>query len=148
MNDGIDFPNDATHHSVLNASNIRRRPIMLKSDLGKHYEDGEIIIQQGETGDSLYVILEGQVEVILLQEAGARRLAVLGEGDFFGEMEIFDASSARSASIRALGPARILTVDKKTLLKRLQEDPSLALHFLQSLSDRLRRSNRQELLSN
>jgi CRP/FNR family cyclic AMP-dependent transcriptional regulator len=117
---------------------------MISNDLGKRYEDGEIIIRQGETGDSLYVILEGQVEVIVLQESGVRRLSVLGEGEFFGEMEIFDAS-ARSATIRAMGPAQILTVDKKTLLLRLQEDPALALHFLQSLSGRLRRRGEGEL---
>ena len=79
---------------------------MLKNDLGKRFENGEIIIRQGETGDSLSVILEGRVEVILGQENCDRRLAVLGEGDFFGEMEIFDASSARSASIRAMSPSK------------------------------------------
>lgn len=117
---------------------------MNKIDLGKLYKGGEIIVRQGETGDSLYVILEGQVEVILLHDTGARTLAVLGEGDFFGEMEIFDAS-ARSATIRALGSTRILTVDKRTLLERIQEDPSLALHFLQTLSQRLRESGRNSL---
>lgn len=106
-------------------------------DLGRPFEDGEPIIRQGETGDNLYVILEGHVEVIHFQDTGPRRLAVLAEGDFFGEMEIFD-DSARNATVQALGQARILTVDKKTLLNRLQEDPSLALHFLQSLSSRMR----------
>jgi CRP/FNR family cyclic AMP-dependent transcriptional regulator len=110
---------------------------MPKSDLGKVYEDGEIIIRQGEMGDSLYVILEGQVEVLLFQEMDTKRLAVLDEGDFFGEMGIFD-DSARSATVRAIGRTRVLTVDKKTLLHRLQEDPSLALHFLQTLSSRLK----------
>ncbi|KPK05352.1 MAG: hypothetical protein AMJ56_16045 [Anaerolineae bacterium SG8_19] len=110
---------------------------MPKSDLGKVYEDGEIIIRQGEMSDSLYVILEGQVEVILFQEMDMKHLTILDEGDFFGEMGIFDAS-ARSATVRAIGRARVLTVDKKTLLHRLQEDPSLALHFLQTLSNRLK----------
>lgn len=113
---------------------------MIKGELGKIYEDGESIVRQGETNDDLYVILQGQVEVVLGQETRLRRLAVLGEGDFFGEMEIFDAS-ARNATVRALGQSRILTVDKKTLLKRLQEDPSLSLHFLQTLSSRLRNSS-------
>ena len=110
---------------------------MFKSDLGRDYRDGEVIIHQGDTDDNLYVVLEGQVEVILSQGSNTKYLAVLGEGDFFGEMEIFE-TSARRATIRAKGHARILTVDKKTLLRRLQEDPSLALHFLQTLSSRVR----------
>lgn len=117
---------------------------MNKGELGKLYADGEIIVRQGEPGDSMYIILAGQVEVILQHRTGVRVLAILGEGDFFGEMEIFDAS-ARSATIRAIGPTQILTVDKRTLLQRIQEDPSLALHFLQTLSHRLRESGRNGL---
>lgn len=119
---------------------------MLKNDMGRVYRDGEVIVRQGDRGGSLYVILEGQVEVVLNQMATTRHLAVLGEGDFFGEMEIFDAT-VRSATVRAKGEARILTVDKQTLLRRLQEDPSLAFHFLETMSSRLRQSNRQEVPS-
>lgn len=117
---------------------------MVKNDLGRVYKDGEVIVRQGESGDTMYVVLEGQVEVVLTQTTVTRQLAVLGEGDFFGEMEIFD-SSARSATVRAKGDARILTLDKNTLMRRLQEDPSLALHFLETMSTRLRRSNTQEM---
>ena len=116
---------------------------MFMNDLGKEYKDGEVIVRQGESGDSIFVILEGQVEVVLTHIETTRQLAVLGEGDFFGEMEIFDAST-RSATVRAKGDARILTVDKTTLMRRLQEDPTLAFHFLEILSTRLRRSNKQE----
>lgn len=119
---------------------------MVKSDMGRLYRDGEVIVHEGESGNSMYVILEGQVEVVLGQTTTTRQLAVLGEGDFFGEMEIFDAT-VRSATVRAKGEARILTVDKETLLRRMQEDPSLAFHFLETMSTRLRRTNRQQVSS-
>jgi CRP-like cAMP-binding protein len=106
-------------------------------DLGRIYQDGEVIIHQGEVGNCMYVIQAGQVEV-LQEKAGTEvRLAVRGEGDFFGEMAIFE-HEIRMATVRALGEARVLTVDKTTFLRRVHEDPSLAYHILQKMSNRIR----------
>ncbi len=103
---------------------------MSTRDLGKDYNDGEIIIRQGEAGDCMYEIQDGQVEV--LQERGDKevRLAVLKKGEFFGEMAIFERK-LRSATVRALGNVRVLTIDKRILLRRIAEDPSLALRILE-----------------
>jgi CRP-like cAMP-binding protein len=85
----------------------------------------------------MYVIQEGQVEVVLEQDGGEVRLALRGEGDFFGEMAIFERE-VRMATVRALGEARILRVNKKNLLRRIHEDPSLAYRLVQGLSARVR----------
>jgi flavin-dependent dehydrogenase len=106
--------------------------------LGKDYRDGEIIVRQGELGDCMYVIQEGHVEVLIESENHQVQLDILGKNEFFGEMAIFDRE-IRSATVRALGPARILTVDHKNLMRRIHEDPSLAYHLLQVMSDRVRR---------
>ena len=110
---------------------------MKTSDLGKIFNGGEVIIREGDAGDYMYEILDGQVEV--LQERGGEevRLAVLDKGDFFGEMAIFEREK-RSATVRALGQVRVLTVDKKILLRRISEDPSLALRILERMSHRIR----------
>ena len=105
--------------------------------LGKVYQDGEIIIHQGAQGDCIYVIQDGMVEVYVTITDQEIRLAELGEGDFFGEMAVFEGT-ARSTSVRALGQARVLTVDKRTLLSRIEEDPSLAFRFLEIMSTRIR----------
>ena len=105
--------------------------------LGKVYRDGEAIVHQGEAGDCMYVIQTGQVEAILEREGKEVRLAVLGERDVFGEMALFERE-ARSATVRALGDVRVLTVDKKTFLRRVHEDPSLAFSILQKMSYRIR----------
>ncbi len=105
--------------------------------LGKVYRDGEAIVHQGEAGDCMYVIQTGQVEAILEREGKEVRLAVLGERDVFGEMALFERE-ARSATVRALGNVRVLTVDKKTFLRRVHEDPSLAFSILQKMSYRIR----------
>jgi flavin-dependent dehydrogenase len=106
-------------------------------DLGKTYRDGELIVNEGESGECMYVIQEGKVEVLQKNEEAEVRLAVLGEGDFFGEMALFQRE-VRSASVRALGDVRVLTVDKKAFLKRICEDPSLALRIVETMSQRIR----------
>ena len=117
-------------------------PRRRSGELGKVFDDGEVIVRQGEIGDQMFVVQAGKVEVLL--EGGSReeRLSVLGNREFFGEMALFD-KEARSATVRALGEARVLTVDKRTLLKRLKEDPLLAFNLLQFMSTRVRDLNDQ-----
>jgi CRP/FNR family transcriptional regulator len=85
----------------------------------------------------MFVVQAGEVEVIREQAGREVRLAILKEGDFFGEMALFDRE-VRSATVRARGEARILTIDKKTFLSRVQEDPSLAFNILRTMSARIR----------
>ena len=110
---------------------------MATGALGKIYKPGEVIIRQGEVGDCMYVIQEGQVEVVAEEDGDEVRLAVRGEGDFIGEMSIFE-QEVRSATVRAIGEVRILTVDKKTFLRRIHQDPSLAYRIVQVMSSRIR----------
>ena len=110
--------------------------------LGKIYADGENIVKQGESGDCMYEILEGKVEVWDESSAQPLKLAVLKKGDFFGEMAIFERE-VRSASVRAKGEVRALTIDKKNLLRRISEDPSLAFRILENMSHRIRDVNRK-----
>ncbi|UCF79417.1 MAG: cyclic nucleotide-binding domain-containing protein [Candidatus Eiseniibacteriota bacterium] len=105
--------------------------------LGKVYDDGEVIVKHGDVGDSMYVIQEGEVEVLVEEGGKEVRLRVLGEGEFLGEMAIFERE-VRSATVRALGKARLLTVDRKNLLRRIHEDPSLAFRLLETMSRRIR----------
>jgi CRP-like cAMP-binding protein len=105
--------------------------------LGKVYRDGEVIVRQGESGDCMYVIQSGRAEVFQVKGGREIRLAVLGKEDVFGEMAIFEKET-RSATVRALGDARVLTIDKKTFLRRIHEDPSLAFRILQKMSHRIR----------
>lgn len=113
---------------------------MQQNELGATYVDGEEIVREGEVGRCMYVIQSGRVEVVRGDDGAVQQLAVLGEGDFFGEMALF-GEDERSATVRALGEARVLKVDKRTLLRRIQEDPLLALNLLEALSSRVRRLN-------
>ena len=105
--------------------------------LGKHYQDGEIIVRQGEAGDCMYVIQEGTVEVLTETDDHEVHLRDLGPGDFFGEMALFEKEH-RTATIRSKGPSRILTVDKRSFLSGIHDDPSLAIRLVQTMSHRIR----------
>ena len=65
-------------------------------------------------------------------------LATLNEGAIIGEMAVFE-KEPRSATVRAVGEVRALTVDKKNLLRRVSEDPTMAFRLIQNLSERVRR---------
>jgi len=110
---------------------------MSGSALGKTYTDGQFIVRQGEIGDCMFAVQEGRLEVLKAGKAGDVRVGVLEQGDIFGEMAIFE-HERRSATIRVLGEARVLTVDKKTFLRRVQEDPSLAFNLVRMMSKRIR----------
>jgi len=113
---------------------------MDSGELGRVYRDGEMIVRQGEVGNCMYVIQSGKAEVLRELEGNNVRLAVLGENDFFGEMAIFE-HEVRSATVRALGELRVLTVDKRTFLRRIQEDPTLTFRIVEHICNRLRKVN-------
>ncbi len=105
--------------------------------LGKVYRNGEIILREGEVGDCIYVIQSGRVEVLHERNGKAVQLVVLGEGDTFGEIALLERGT-RSATVRALGQVRVLTLDKRTILRRIHEDPSLVFRTMQGMARRIR----------
>jgi hypothetical protein len=105
--------------------------------MGKTYKDGEIIYRQGELGDCMYVIHEGQVDEFQRKGSQEFLLRTLDKGDFFGEMALFE-DDVRPSTMRASGKAIILTLEKKTLLHRIHEEPSLAFRLLHRMTLRIR----------
>jgi CRP/FNR family cyclic AMP-dependent transcriptional regulator len=110
---------------------------MTEGALGKNYANGELVVRQGEEGNCMYVVQAGTLEVLREEHDGSVRIAVMNAGDIFGEMSIFERE-VRSASVRALGEARVLSIDKKTFLRRIQEDPPLAFNLVKIMAHRIR----------
>lgn len=108
--------------------------------LGKLCEAGQIIFQEGDQGDALYVIQSGEVRVTKSTPAGEVDIATLGEGEIFGEMALFDRLP-RSATAVVEKEARILKVDKRKFFSSISRDPTLAFKILESMSRRTRRIN-------
>ena len=105
--------------------------------LGRVYHDGEVIVRQGDVGDALFVIQEGQLEILSERQGKELRIRIAGKDELVGEMAVFERE-VRSATVRALGEARVLTLDRKNFLRRINEDPSLAFRVVETMSRRVR----------
>jgi CRP-like cAMP-binding protein len=105
--------------------------------LGREYKAGEIIVQQGDAGNCMFVIQKGEVEALVESDGRQLRLRSMGRNEFFGEMALFE-KEVRTATIRAIRPTRVLTIDKKNFLGGVHEDPSLSFRILQMMSHRIR----------
>ena len=108
--------------------------------LGIDFKDGSIIFEQNAIAKEMYVILSGRVEVIKNRNGLITKLAILEEGDFFGEMSLFD-NKPRSATVKALGDVRLLEIGKDKLLKSIMADPALAFKMLEKMGSRIRRQD-------
>ena len=101
---------------------------------------GETVIKEGESGESMYLIISGEVSVI--KDAGETgreeiELARIGAGDYFGEMALFE-DAVRSATIRTAEESRFLILHKQEFTEIVREYPQIALHICKALSERLR----------
>jgi CRP-like cAMP-binding protein len=96
-------------------------------------EQGEEIFAEGEAGDALYLVLDGQVRV----HRGDRMIAELGERECFGEMAILDASP-RSATVTAVQDTNLLKISREDFQEIMSEKPEIALGIIRVLSQRLR----------
>ena len=94
---------------------------------------GTTIVRAGEPGDSLYVILDGEVSV---RRRGLRPLS-LGMGSFFGELALLDGGP-RTASVVASEPVVVFTLTRSRFLKLLNDEPAIAVAVLKELARRLR----------
>jgi len=111
---------------------------MEQGELGRTYSDNEVIFKEGEAGHAMYVIQSGKVLITKRTPSGEFTIATLQDGDIFGEMAIFDRLP-RSATARASGKARILSIDKKKLFASISRDPTLVFKLLDSMSHRIRK---------
>ena len=103
------------------------------------YPPGEIVIKEGETGETMYLIIKGEVSVIKGQEKGREiELDRIGAGDYFGEMALFE-DVVRSASIRTEKETHLLVLHKLEFSEIVREYPQIALQICKEFSGRLRR---------
>ena len=115
---------------------------MDEGKLGRVVEPGETLFRQGERGDTLFVIQEGRVEIVVEQDGLPFVIAERTAGECVGEMAVFERE-VRMATARAVERTRVITVDRKNLLQRIHDDPSLGYRLIQTLSQRLRQLSQE-----
>ena len=96
-------------------------------------EPGEFFTKEGKAGQESFIIVSGEAEVTLKGDS----IAMLGPGDFFGEMALLDPGQPRSATVRALTSMKLFVVDPRSL-SQLMDQPIVARRVVQGLIQRLR----------
>jgi len=126
-------------------SNIHGEGLKRIADISieKVFEAGDIVFNEGDIGDVLYIIKKGSVKIFKKLESGEEKtLAVLKEQQYFGEMAILD-DSTRSASARAAEDSILLSVDKENFREVVKEFPEIAFEIFKVFSQRLREANKE-----
>ena len=105
----------------------------------RRFDTGTVILQQGTSAVTLYLILDGQVRVTREPEDGGTSvsLATLGAGDVFGEMAVLDEET-RSSTITSLEPTRCALLPRWELIQELRRQPDLAIELLRIFARRIR----------
>lgn len=102
---------------------------------------GEVLFHEGEPGDRLYVIRSGKIKLGRRSNDGRENLlAVLGPGEMFGELSLFDPGP-RTATATVVADGAILELGHLELIAWLEANPTVAKHLLGALARRLRRTN-------
>lgn len=96
---------------------------------------GEVIFSEGDAGEQMYAVLEGEIEI----RKGGRVLETVGAGGVFGEMALIDREP-RSAAAVAKSDCRLAAVNQSRFMLLVQQTPFFALQMMQVLSERLRRN--------
>jgi CRP/FNR family transcriptional regulator, cyclic AMP receptor protein len=97
---------------------------------------GEVVINEGETGNEFFVIMDGQAQV----RRGGKKVATLGPGQFFGDLAVLD-KAPRNATVTAETPMALLVLGQREFSALIEEVPGFAHKLLAGLAHRLREAD-------
>ncbi|MDX1632731.1 MAG: cyclic nucleotide-binding domain-containing protein [Thermoanaerobaculia bacterium] len=106
----------------------------------EEYAEGEFLFEEDDLGTEMYILHEGQVEILQDLEGEEKVLAVLEKGDFFGEMALLE-DLPRTASARAVSDVKVIKIDGATFDQMLRSKPEIAVRIMRKLSRRLRQTD-------
>lgn len=108
----------------------------------KTMKAGEVLFRKGEPGSAMYVIEEGEIEIILPVDPPVNevQLSILKEGEFFGELSLF-ADTPRTATARALADTRLVEMQRGDFITFVMERPSIGISMLSEMAKRLQLTN-------
>lgn len=125
---------------LFNTANPETLQWLLSVAVEHEYPAGRAVLMEDAWGNALYLIVSGWVKVRRLLGENVVTLAIMGRGDFFGEMAILD-ESPRSTDVIALSEVQLLSVSAQQFIQTLFKDPQLHHRMLQLMVRRLRQNN-------
>lgn len=99
-------------------------------------EPGDILCYYGEAADSVYVIVDGQAEVVVQRHGQEVRVATVGRHEVVGEIAVL-LNQRRTATVRAITPSRVLKIESETFVNAVTGHPDAALSVMRTLCRRL-----------
>ena len=122
----------------LATASIALQALMIKLAQEKTLKKGEVLFEQGDTGDSLYAIATGALEFSVLSEEGRKlSLDVMRDGAMFGEIALFDPGP-RTATVMAIEPTKVWGIKNADVLAALRNEPELGVDMIQLAGQRMR----------
>ena len=107
----------------------------------QRYHKENLILIEEEVGSSMFVILDGRVKISRISDDGREViLAIMSEGDFFGEMSLLDGHT-RSANVTAIEDSELLVIRREEFLQMLHDYPQIAVNLLKELAQRIRKGD-------
>ena len=106
------------------------------------FDPGKRLVQQGDTADAAYLIIDGHAEVILETPAGPVVVATIGANETVGEMGIL-GDVPRNATVRAKDRVIVLRISKEPFMRMVREFPNMAVSIMRELAQRLDATNHQ-----
>jgi len=100
-----------------------------------HFGKAEKLIRQGATGESMFILVEGQANVVFERNGSSKFIASLGPGDCFGEMSLL-TGERRSATVMATSDCEVVEIARPILAKSLKQNPELLNELSQLLAKR------------
>jgi uncharacterized membrane protein len=115
------------------------------ADLAEHLKRrtlaaGEVLFEKGDHGDSMFMVVDGIVDIYLPSAGDAVLLKQVNVGQYFGELTLFD-EKPRSATARARTECELLELERDTLYEHMTKRPRIAVSMLAELSERIRETN-------
>ena len=105
-------------------------------------KSGEILFREGEPGENMYIVMGGELEVLMAEgQPEELLLKILHTGEYLGEMSLILPNGLRTASVRARGPATLMSISRSQFIDLLKRFPLLANSMVRVLSERLDATN-------
>ncbi|MDG2473084.1 MAG: cAMP-activated global transcriptional regulator CRP [Pseudomonadales bacterium] len=123
---------------------IKNAEVLIANSHRRRHTNKSTIIFAGDTSETLYYLIKGSVTVAIEDDEGKEIIvAYLNDGDFFGEMGLFDQEDPRSAWIRAKSDCEVAEISYSKFLELAQEYPELLFSVSQQMATRLRNTTRK-----
>jgi len=118
---------------------MKRLRVVAMMGESQAYRAKERLFEKGDEGDAAFIIIDGEVEVLVPAEGGEQSVATLGKGEIFGELAVI-SDQTRSTAIAARCELEVLRLDRNVVLNLMREFPDISLEMVRILAQRLERT--------